>query len=140
MSKNHRPLLLCSVSLVTVVALTLGVAAKSEEELTRTSLSVNGARPVLMAAEMLEKEFGWIITYEDPPYVHETDLVDVTDEVRKDSQKFKPGQAPRVLVPKGGELAFEFDIDPATEKPADPATVIQQLLDAYAFSGHPGIF
>ena len=140
MSKNHRPLLLCSVSLVTMVALTLGVAAKSEEELTRTSLSVNGARPVLMAAEMLEKELGWVITYEDPPYVHETDLVDVTDEVRKDSQKFKPGQAPRVLVPKGGELAFEFDIDPATEKPADPATVIQQLLDAYAFSGHPGIF
>lgn len=138
--KNHRPLLLGSVSLVIMVALTLAVAAKGKEELTKASLSVNGARPVLLAAEILEKQYGWVISYEDPPYIHESDLVDVTDEVRKDSEKFKPGQAPRVLVPKGGELAFDFDIDPVTEKPADPATVIQQLLDAYAFSGHPGVF
>ena len=138
--ENHRPLLVCSLSLVIIVALTLAVATKGKEELTRASLSVNGARPVLLAAEMLEKDYGWVITYEDPPYVHESDLVDVTNEVRRDLDKFKPGEAPRVLVPKGGELAFEFDIDPETEKPADPAAVIQQLLDAYALTGHPGVF
>lgn len=140
MNKNRRPLLFCAVTLVICLALTLGVAAKGKDELTRASLSVNGARPVSLAAEMLEKSYGWVITYEDPPYVHESDLVDVTNEVRRDLDKFKPGQAPRVLVPKGGELAFEFDVDPATEKPADPGTVLQQLLDAYAFAGHPGIF
>ena len=61
---------------------------------------------------MLENKYGWIITYEDPPYTHESELVDVTESVRRDLDKFKPGQAPKVFVPKGGELTFNYAIDP----------------------------
>jgi len=104
------------------------------------SLAVNDPRPVALAADMLEKKYGWIITYEDPPHVHESELVDVTEKVRRDLDKYKPGQAPKVFVPKGGELAFRYEIDSVTKKPADSAAVVQQLLDAYAVSGHPGIF
>jgi hypothetical protein len=89
---------------------------------------------------MLENKYGWIITYEDPPYTHDSELVDVTVSVRRDLDKFKPGQAPKVFVPKGGELTFNYAIDPVSKKPADSAVVVQQLLDAYALSGNPGVF
>jgi len=67
-------------------------------------------------------------------------LVDVTEKVRRDLDKFKPGQAPKVFIPKGGDLTFEYDIEPDTKKPADSAAVVQQLLDTYAIAGNPGVF
>lgn len=138
--ESHLLLVLCSVTLVVVVATILSVTGKGMQEPSKESLSVNGARPVKLAAETLEKKYGWIITYEDPPYAHESELVDVTEKVRRDLDKFKSGQAPKVFTPKGGEVAFEYDIEPATRKPADPAVVVQQLLDTYAIAGHPGVF
>jgi hypothetical protein len=133
-------LVLSSVTLVVIVATILSVTGRGMQEPSKESLSVNGARPVKLAAETLEKKYSWIITYEDPPYVHESELVDVTEKVRRDLDKFKPGQAPKVFTPKGGELAFEYDIESATKKPADSAAVVQQLLDTYAIAGNPGVF
>ena len=137
---NYLLLLLCSITLAVLVASMVSATGKGLQEPNEVSLSVNGARPVAMAAEMLEKTYGWIITYEDPPYVHESDLVDVTELVRRDLDKFKPGQAPKVVAPKGGELTFKYHIDPATKKPDNSAVVVQQLLDAYAIAGNPGVF
>jgi hypothetical protein len=45
-----------------------------------------------------------------------------------------------VFIPKGGDLTFEYSIDPGTKKPADSAVVVQHLLDAYAIAGNPGVF
>ena len=131
--------LLCSLSVVLVVVALLPVAASSMHEPYKVKLSVNGSRPVAIAAEMLEKSYGWIVTYEDPPYTHESDLVDVTETVRRDLDEFKPGQAPKVFVPRGGKLALEFDVEPATQRPAAADLVIQQLLDTYNIGG-PGTF
>jgi len=114
--ENHLLLVLCSGTLVAIVATILSVTGSGMQEPSKESLSVNGARPVKLAAETLEKKYGWIITYEDPPYVHETELVDVTEKVRRDLDKFKPGHAPKVFTPKGGELAFEYNIESATKK------------------------
>ena len=124
--------LLCSLSLSVVVT----VAGRGMDE-PKETLSVNDPRPVALAAEILEKKYGWIITYEDPQFAYEGDLVDVTETVWKN---YVPGQARRVLVPKGGELAFEYDIDAVTKRPANAAVVVQQLLDAYAIAGNPGVF
>ena len=38
----------------------------------------DGARPLSKAVEELEKRFGWIITYEDAPYLHASDVRDAT--------------------------------------------------------------
>lgn len=138
--ESHQLLVLCSVTLVVIVAIILSVTVRGMQQPSKESLSVNDARPVALGAETLEKKYGWIITYEDPPYAYESELVDVTEKVRRDLDKFKPGQAPKVFVPKGGELAFEYDIEPATKKPADPAVVVQQLLDTYAIALNPGVF
>ncbi|MGH6839369.1 MAG: hypothetical protein ACREDT_11335, partial [Methylocella sp.] len=35
--------------------------------------------PVAEAVQELEKRYGWQINYEDPPYVHYSDIVEVTD-------------------------------------------------------------
>lgn len=138
--RNHPLLLLGSLTLVVVIASVLAVAVSSMHETNKERLSVDDPRPVAAAAEMLEQKYGWIVTYEDPPYAHESDLVDVTEKVRKDLDKYKPGQAPKVFVPKGGPLELEYDVDPVTKKPAAPDVVIQQLLDAYAVNGKAGAF
>jgi hypothetical protein len=136
--RNYSLFLLCSATMVVIVTI-VKVMGGGMHQPNKDQISVNDPRPVALAAESLEKKYGWIITYEDPPYVHESELVDVTEKVRRDLDKFKPGQAPKVFIPKGGDLTFEYSIDPATKKPNDSAVVVQQLLDAYAIA-NPGIF
>ena len=139
MIQNYLLFLFCSLILVILVVPRASVTSAGLPE-PKVSLSVKDARPVAFAAKTLEQQYGWIVTYEDPLYVHESELADVTEEVRRDLDKYKPGEAPRVIVPKGGGLSFQFDVDPATDKPTDSAVVVQELLDAYALTGHPGIF
>lgn len=141
-NKSHNALLvlLCLVTVVVVVMTIVAVSSSGMHKAATLYVSVSSGRPVAEAAEILEKRHGWAITYEDPLYVHESELRDVTLQVRRDLDKYKPGQAPKVFVPTGGDLAFEYNIDPATKQPGDSAAVVQQLLDAYARTGHPGVF
>ena len=74
----------------------------------RDRLSVKDGRPLASAILTLETRFNRIITYEDPPLVHPDDTSDVTESVRRDLHKYAPGKAPRVIVPRGGELSVEF--------------------------------
>src|SRR5688572_29179716 len=91
-------------------------------------------RPLAKAAALLEQHYGWVITYEDPPYQFAQDIVDVTTSVRR---TYTLGQRP-VLVPKGGRLLIEFDTQgKGTVRPAD---VIQQLVEAYNRHPLPGRF
>jgi hypothetical protein len=137
--RNYPLFLLCSLLVALVVVAIPPVVASSMHEPDKVRLSVNGPRPVALAAEMLEKSYGWIVTYEDPPFTHDSDLLVVTETVRRDLDKFKPGEAPKVFVPRGGKLALDFDVEPATQRPAAADLVIQQLLDTYNVDG-PGTF
>jgi hypothetical protein len=137
---NYLLLLLCSITMVVLVATIVSVTGKGQHEPASDTLSVNDGRPVEKAAEELEKKYGWIISYEDSANAYEGDLVDVTEKVSRNLDKFKPGEAPRVFVPKGGELSFSYTLDPDTQKPADSFVVVQQLLNAYASGGNPGVF
>src|ERR1051326_6000590 len=76
-------------------------------------LSVEDPRPVAKAIEMLEEKYGWVITYEDPRYVHESEIADVTLKVRRVLDKYKPGEAPKVLIARGGVLEFTYDVAPS---------------------------
>ena len=91
------------------------------------NLSLNDARPVAAAIESLEAKYGWVITYEDPPYAFAGDIQDVTERVRKDLNRYERGKAPRVIVPRGGALSVSY-----TANPNHPAVVIQSVLDAEA--------
>lgn len=71
-------------------------------------LAVKDNRPVAQAILSLETRFSRVITYEDPPLLHPDDTLDVTESVRRDLHKYALGKAPRVIVPRGGELSVEF--------------------------------
>src|SRR5258705_4950464 len=103
-------------------------------------LSVNNGRPVAEAAWELEKRYGWVITYEDPIYVHGSEINDVTLQVRRDLDKYKPGQAPKVLVPKGGSLAITFKLTSDDNTPVRPESVVQKLLEVNGAAGNGGSF
>jgi Protein of unknown function (DUF1553)/Protein of unknown function (DUF1549) len=110
------------------------------QELNALKISVEDGRPVSKAIETLEDKYGWIITYEDPRYVHNSEIVDVALKVRRDLDQYKPGEVPPVLVPKGGALEFTYLVEPGTNLPTDPARVVQNLLDAQNASGNAGRF
>src|SRR5437016_12809496 len=69
------------------------------------SMEVNDPRPVAKAVEQLEALYGFPVTYEDPPYVHGSELADVTDKLHRDRENLN-----RVVIPKGGPLSWTYDL------------------------------
>lgn len=141
--RQRKNLLLAALCLaMTWLFILMGFAihGRSSQGVSEMKLSVEDPRPVAEAILTLEKKYGWVITYEDPRYVHESDIADVTLKVRRDLDKYKPGEAPKVLVPKGGALEFTYDVASNTNLPADPAMVVQKLLDAQTARDNGGRF
>lgn len=142
-SKQGKTLVLMGICLAMAgIVVTPGFAVRERSGLhenvlqePKVNLSVQDGRPVAKAITMLEARYGWTITYEDPPYVYAGDIADVTDKVRRDLDKYPKGAAPRVLVPKGGELSFDYNVTSQAGLPPDPVVVVQQLLTASARYG-----
>src|SRR5262245_27189861 len=137
-------MLLCFTIIGGFTSMSFAARGKSSsppsQEWSKAHLSVEDPRPLAAAIEVLEARYGSVITYEDPRYVYSGDIKDVTLSVRRDLDKYKPGEAPKVLIPKGGTLTFEYDVLSDTNLPDDGQTVVQELLDAYAASGNAGRF
>jgi hypothetical protein len=70
-------------------------------------LIVDNPRPLDSAAVTLAEKFGIPVSVEDPPYLYNDDVKDVTAAVSR-----VPNPARRVLVPKGGTLEIEFTLGP----------------------------
>jgi hypothetical protein len=137
--QNLRLPLVCFAVFVILIVSTFLARGREVQGDKTVRVSVEDPRPVAKAITTLEATQGWIITYEDPPYAYTGDIEDVTEKVRKDLDKFRPGEAPRVLIPRGGTLSFEYDAG-QTNFPPDPAPIVQRLLAAYAASGGAGEF
>jgi hypothetical protein len=101
----------CTFWIVVVVISSAATALPQQ----RDRIVVNDARPVAAASKLLETRFGRVITFEDPPFAHADDTRDVTESVRRDLNKYAPGRAPRVIVPRGGEITVEFERDDPVE-------------------------
>lgn len=95
------------------------------QEGTRHKVTVNRKRPLAEAVRALEQRHGVVITYEDPPYRHSSQLVN-------DSL---PGRRPS-FVPRGGPFAFEYVLPPLPSamamKPVLTAVVRQYYATGYA--------
>ncbi len=103
-------------------------------------LSVADPRPVAAAIIELEQRHGVAISYEDAPYAHAADTKDVTLDVRRDLNAFPAGQAPAVIVPKGGALDISYDADRTTGEPVSLAQTLGALLDANVAADNAGDF
>ena len=144
--RRSKTALLCVVISGVVVSSTLAAPERNEvmarvpQRIKKVNLAVEDPRPVAKAITMLEARYGWIITYEDPPYAYANDIVDVTERVRRDLHKYPEGQAPRVLIPRGGHLSFEYDVMADTNLPSSAAVVVRQLLKTQAESASSARF
>lgn len=103
-----------------------------QEQVTRVDLSVNDPRPVAEAIRILEINCACAITYEDPLYAHPSTIEDVATKVRRDLDKYKPGEAPPVFIPRGGALAVSYDAKPGRKIPVDIEKTVQAIVDANA--------
>ncbi len=113
-----------------------GACLASGEEKTVT---VNDPRPVAAAIEKIEILYVVPITYEDPPYVHDSQISDVTEQVSRD-----PQSGNRVLIPKGGTLSFTYEVPPPNAMPearrALAALAVNKMLRAYNADHHADMF
>lgn len=107
-----------------------GSTNKSEEIL------VSDSRPVAAATKVLEEKYGWIVTYEDPRYEYEGDLIDKTDPAYR---RANPNGL-RALIPRGGQIKLDYQVIASKGVPASPDTLIQSLLDTNAMLDNPGRF
>ncbi len=99
--------------LATVGVSSLLIGASSQGS--QVSIRADGPRPLANAVRALEERFGWVITYEDPPFVYAGDLF---------------GRAnPRDRIPRGGAYTFTCDQPGAQE--AIPERVLMSLLDQF---------
>ena len=132
-------------SILTVAQIPNGATVRSSrlqrENIRVEKLTVDDGRPVAEAAAELEKRYGWVITYEDPIYVNDRQIADVTLQVRRDLDKYKPGEAPKVLVPKAGKLSISFNVQSDTGRPVNAApAIVRQLLNSNDCAGYAGRF
>lgn len=112
---------------------------KSEGSLTTqgatATLLIDDPRPLSKAVDLLETRFGWYISYEDVPYLDDTNVWNVTDPAYAAAH---PGA--KALIPKTVPLTDVFAINAKTGVPDDPFTALNKLLAAHDNTGNPGKF
>src|SRR5206468_3894529 len=124
---HHRHTLGATVILSIALATGFDKDVRAQQAGKALSLVVDDPRPILKAIELLELRHGWLITYEDAPYVHENDVVDQTSPEYRATGR-------RALIPRGGKISISETL------PSNAAAVTQMVLDDHAFRANPGRF
>lgn len=99
-------------------------------------LDVNDGRPVGKAVRTLEDLCQCVITYEDPRIVYSRETKDVTDEISRSI----PANSRRVIVPKGGALTVNYETVPATNRPVNLTSTLNDVLKAHERGDGAGKF
>ena len=89
------------------------------------------SRPLAAVILELEMRYGWVVTYEDPPYEAAKDREDVTSMVRRDGKWDK-----KVFVPRQKLFAFDYQNRDVTR----PGELLAALLTDYNNSGNDDEF
>lgn len=99
----------------------------------RVNVQSADPRPVGAIAGALVERKGWKITYEDPPLRFEGDLVDVTNEVSRASEKARSERQPKVLIPRTEQISV-------TIRSEDPLKIVDAVLAAQKSTASVGRF
>ena len=97
-------------------------------------------RPLARAADLLQRKLGVGISYEDPPWIYQGDLVEAANlpsnlEIKKTSPRF------HATVPAVGSLDLSLPLNVASHSISMPAiSVLQDLLSEHVRRGNPGEF
>jgi hypothetical protein len=88
----------------------------------KVQILANNPRPLLQILDALYRQYGWLVSYEDPRFVSPADLMAAPGEGKK-------------MLPAGGKFSIELA---ASE--TDETKALQSALDAYNASENPGRF
>jgi hypothetical protein len=102
-------------------------------------VEVQGPRPVADAIQLLISKYGYPISYEDPHYVFTGDVEDVTAKVRRDLDKYSPGQAPKVFSRRSAQLQLRLPEDQRLSEDAI-ASLLKEIVRSNATGDHDGRF
>lgn len=101
------------------------------------SIIVDDPRPLAEALRIFQARYGWIVTYEDPRYASQADVVDVTEAVRNPAAK---PSGRRTIIPRGGPFSFGYQ-RPSPDSTLDRvAALVGTMVAEYNVSGYPGTF
>jgi hypothetical protein len=100
---------------------------------TPTQTSVVGPRPVMDVILQWERQYGWVVTYEDPRFEYAGDLEDVTTKVRKD---LKPGEPiepdKRIVGARERQLSVTYTPPQTPRNTTASYKAVSLLASAYA--------
>ena len=100
-----------------------------------STISVDDPRPLAKAIRTLEDRHGITVTYEDPPYLHQSQIADVTDSVARTPMR----EGKRVLVPRGGPFDFGYIVGSSDPSP-QMHEILRRLVADYNTRGYAGRF
>ena len=98
--------------------------------------SVDDSRPIASIIEKLERKHRVVITYEDAPYIHETEVEDVTSPEWRQAHP----DGPKALIPKPVYLDPPYPMAYVSVETDDIKSLLQKLLDNHAEKNYPGRF
>lgn len=118
-----------SVLIIAILCSGLGGRASAQNN---TMTITNQSRPVMRALLQLSKQYGYVITYEEPILIYTDDLRDVTTQ-----RHISRYSARKILIPHGGSLQLQL---PAGSKIGEQGMddLLQQLVEAWADSNQGG--
>jgi len=99
--------------------------AEISETAGKVHIVANSPRPLAQILDSLREKYGWAVSYEDPQFISELDLVDAEDPIN---------HARRTNLPRGGVFSVEFPSG------AEEETTLQLVVDLYNRSNNPGRF
>jgi hypothetical protein len=94
------------------------------------TLVVNDPRPLAQALLNFERAHGFAVTYEDPMFVHPSDMVN----------RAAPSATIRDLIPRGGSFTATFDPPQPDATEAAVSNAVATIVDQYNSTGYPGRF
>jgi hypothetical protein len=89
----------------------------------QATLIVDSPRPLDSAAMTIAEQFSIPVSAEDPPYVYQDDMKDVTADIARRASPLR-----RVFIPKGGRLEVQFALRP-DGLPVDVRALLRDLVD-----------
>lgn len=96
---------------------------------------IDRPRPVYAAVLQIEERFGWVVTYEDTRYLHPSDIVDVTERVRRDGK-----MSDRVLGMRNGTIDFTYEPQPGATIDEQVGAILQETVARSRAGGNTGDF
>lgn len=116
--------------ILAVGILTCASFANAQDGTRQLIISVDGARPLSQALDILmSRHPEVIVTYEDPRYQFREEMRDIANE---------PGTS--FLVPRGGALTVQYLVSAVTGNPVDWESILNDLVTANNSRGLGGDF